>query len=77
MCDFRARGEFVTSCDFDRIRKKPMPTVVLESVRSGAFAKTLRSEAENGYPKLRAARNAARSLPIEKVYERLKKLSED
>ena len=51
--------------------------VVLESVRSGAFAKTLRSEAENGYPKLRAARNAARSLPIEKVYERLKKLSED
>jgi len=51
--------------------------VVLESVRSGAFAKTLRSEAENGYPKLRAARNAARSLPIEQVYERLKKLSED
>jgi len=51
--------------------------VVLESVRSGAFAKTLRSEAENGYPKLRAARRAARSLPVEKVYERLKKLSED
>ena len=51
--------------------------VVLESVRSGAFAKTLRSEAENGYPKLRAARSAARSLPIEQVYATLKKLSED
>ena len=51
--------------------------VVLESVRSGAFAKTLRAEAEHGYPKLRAARHAARSLQIEQVYERLRTLSED
>ena len=50
---------------------------VLDSVRSGTFAKTLRGEAEDGYPKLRAARKAARSLSIEQVYERLKKLSGD
>ena len=50
---------------------------VLESVRSGKFAKTLRTEAETGYPKLEAARNAARSLPIEQVYQGLKKLSDD
>jgi ketol-acid reductoisomerase len=50
---------------------------VLDSVRSGTFAKTLRGEAENGYPKLQAARSAARSLPMEQVYERLKTLSED
>ena len=47
---------------------------VLESVRSGAFARALRSEAENGYPKLEAARKAARSQPIEQVYASLKDL---
>ena len=50
---------------------------VLQFVRAGDFAKTLRNEAETGYPKLEAARNAARSLPIEQVYQSLKKLSDD
>ena len=50
---------------------------VLQFVRSGDFARTLRNEAETGYPKLEAARNAARSLPIEQVYQSLKKLSDD
>jgi ketol-acid reductoisomerase len=50
---------------------------VLESVRSGGFARTLRTEAQTGYPRLRAARDAARSLPIEQVYQRLRKLSDD
>jgi ketol-acid reductoisomerase len=47
---------------------------VLKSVRSGEFAKTLRNEAEEGYPKLEAARQSARSQSIEQVYQRLKKL---
>jgi ketol-acid reductoisomerase len=50
---------------------------VLKSVRSGEFARTLRSEAENGYPKLDAARKAARLQPIEQVYRSLRKLSGD
>jgi ketol-acid reductoisomerase len=50
---------------------------VLDNVRSGAFARALRSEAESGYPDLEAARNAARSQPIEQAYQRLKKLSAD
>ena len=50
---------------------------VLSSVRSGDFAKALRREAENGYPDLEAARTAARSQPIEQIYQRLKKLSAD
>jgi len=50
---------------------------VLQSVRAGEFARTLRDEAKTGYPKLEAARNAARSQPIEDVYERLKTLSDD
>jgi ketol-acid reductoisomerase len=45
---------------------------VLERVRSGEFARALREEATAGYPKLRAARSEARSLPIEAVYQRLK-----
>jgi ketol-acid reductoisomerase len=50
-------------------------TTLLKSVRSGDFARALRNEAEAGYPDLRAARESARSQPIEQVYERLKKLS--
>ena len=50
---------------------------VLARVRSGEFARALRNEAETGYPELEAARNAARSLPIEQVYQRLKRLSDD
>jgi ketol-acid reductoisomerase len=48
--------------------------VVLRSVRSGAFARTLKSEADQDYPKLKAARKSARSQPIETVYQGLKKL---
>jgi ketol-acid reductoisomerase len=50
---------------------------VLESVRSGDFARKLRGEAETGYPKLESARKAARSEPIEQVYQRLKGVSGD
>jgi len=50
---------------------------VLESVRSGEFAQSLRSEAETGYGKLEAERKKARSDSIEAVYERLKRLSKD
>jgi ketol-acid reductoisomerase len=50
-------------------------TTLLKSVRSGDFARALRNEAEAGYPDLRAARESARSQPIEQVYEKLKKLS--
>jgi ketol-acid reductoisomerase len=48
---------------------------VLQSVRSGEFARALKTEAETGYPKLHAARSSARSLEIEQVYRRLRKLS--
>jgi ketol-acid reductoisomerase len=50
---------------------------VLDSVRSGDFARALRSEAQNGYPQLERARKAARSQPIEKVFEKLKDVSGD
>ena len=50
---------------------------VLKSVRDGDFAKALRTEAETGYPELEAARKSARSQPIEKVYQSLRKLSDD
>jgi ketol-acid reductoisomerase len=53
----------------ERMRK------VLGSVRSGEFARALRSDAEAGYPKLQAARRKARSEPIEQVFEKLKGLS--
>ena len=45
---------------------------VLDAVRKGEFAEALRSEAKSGYPKLKAARAAARSQVIEDVYTRLK-----
>lgn len=48
---------------------------VLGSVRSGEFARALRSDAEAGYPKLQGARTQARSEPIEQVFEKLKRLS--
>lgn len=50
---------------------------VLESVRSGAFAKALREEARSGYSKLQAARKSARSEKIERAYARLKDVSAD
>ena len=50
---------------------------VLSVVRSGDFAKALKGEAETGYPRLEAARKAARSGELEQVYQRLRKLSED
>jgi len=45
---------------------------VLRTVRSGEFAKALRDDAVGGYPKLKAAREAARSDPIEQVFETLR-----
>jgi len=50
---------------------------VLDSIRSGEFARTLRDEAESGYPKLEAARASARSQPLERVYRNLKSISGD
>ena len=50
---------------------------VLDSVRSGEFAAALRSDCESGYPKLKAARAAARAEPIERIFERLKPVSAD
>ena len=49
---------------------------VLQSVRSGEFAGQLRDEARSGYPKLQAARKAARADRVEAVLDRLNKLSE-
>jgi ketol-acid reductoisomerase len=49
--------------------------VLLQSIRSGDFARALRNEAQSGYPDLEAARKAARSGQIEQVYQRLKTLS--
>lgn len=48
---------------------------VLASVRSGEFARGLRDEAVNGYSRLKAARQSARSEPIEQAYQRLKDVS--
>lgn len=50
---------------------------VLESVRSGEFARALRSEAETGYAKLKAARASARSESIEQVFNSLRDTSGD
>ena len=50
---------------------------VLESVRSGEFASALHAEAVGGYPKLKGAREAARSQQIEDIYQRLKALGAD
>ena len=50
---------------------------VLEQVRSGEFARLLRDEAKQGYPRLRAARAEARAQPIESTYEKLKDLPKD
>jgi ketol-acid reductoisomerase len=47
---------------------------VLQTVRAGEFARTLTTEAETGYRNLQAARATARSLEIEQVYRRLRKL---
>lgn len=50
---------------------------VLTSVQSGEFARALRDEAHNGYPRLEEARKSARSRSSEDVYQRLRKLSGD
>ncbi|MGI8706295.1 MAG: ketol-acid reductoisomerase [Sphingomicrobium sp.] len=47
---------------------------VLDAVRSGEFARALRSETEKGYPILESARQNARSQPIERVFNKLKDL---
>ena len=48
---------------------------VLDEVRSGRFARALRTEAENGYPQLEKARTDARKNTIEQVFSELKKLT--
>jgi ketol-acid reductoisomerase len=48
---------------------------VLESVRSGQFARELKAEEEAGYPILQNARKAARSQRIEQVYQKLRAIS--
>ncbi len=50
---------------------------VLESVQSGEFARALRAEAQGDYPKLKAARKAARSQPMEDVFARLDAMTRD
>lgn len=50
---------------------------VFERVQSGEFAKSLRREAVSGYPKLEAARKAARSTSLEEAYRRLDRLSDN
>lgn len=50
---------------------------VLKSVQSGEFARALRAEAQGDYPKLKAARKAARSQPMEKVFARLDAMTRD
>jgi ketol-acid reductoisomerase len=48
---------------------------VLAEVRSGRFAEALRTEAQNGYPLLAKARAEAGNNPIERVSEKLQRLS--
>jgi ketol-acid reductoisomerase len=50
---------------------------VLKEVRSGQFATALRDDAQSGYPRLEAARESARSQPIEQVFARLRAVSGD
>lgn len=47
---------------------------VLDEVRSGGFARSLREEALAGYPRLRQARETARAAAIERTFSRLKRL---
>ncbi len=49
---------------------------ILAEVRSGAFAKELIADAEAGYPKLSASRDAAARHPIEQVGARLRALKQ-
>ncbi len=46
---------------------------LLEGVRSGDFARALANEEASGYPILKKARSAARSLPVEQAREALSK----
>lgn len=48
---------------------------VLEEVRAGQFAAQLRAEEDQGYPRLDKARQQARAMLIERVFQRLQKLS--
>ena len=48
---------------------------VLQEVRAGRFADQLRSEEEQGYPRLERARRESREALLQQVYERLRALS--
>jgi ketol-acid reductoisomerase len=56
----------------DHVRQKMRD--VLNEVRSGRFAESLRDEAANGYPLLENARAQARSTAVERVFNELRKL---
>jgi ketol-acid reductoisomerase len=49
--------------------------LILESVRKGEFARELRDEEEQGYPRLEASREQARKTLLERVFQRLQSLS--
>ncbi len=49
---------------------------VLAEVSSGRFAQELRREAESGYPRLSHARATSRAHAIERIFHKLRKLSE-
>lgn len=50
---------------------------VLRSVQSGEFAQRLRDEARSDYPRLREARDSARSASIERMFARLRSLQDE
>jgi ketol-acid reductoisomerase len=56
----------------DEVRRRMLD--VLAQVRSGRFAERLQAEARAGYPRLREAREKARSDSIEDVFRRLRSL---
>jgi ketol-acid reductoisomerase len=53
----------------DEVRKRMRE--ILDEIRAGRFADALRDEEASGYPRLRAAREKARSLAVESARRRL------
>jgi ketol-acid reductoisomerase len=53
----------------DEVRKRMRE--ILDEIRAGRFADSLRDEEASGYPRLRAAREKARSLAVESARRRL------
>ena len=59
----------------DRVRSEMR--AILASIRSGEFASLLSDEAANGYPRLRAARQAAAIQKVERARQKLRDLTGD